>query len=596
MCGINAILNAKQISSLESDILKMNELIKHRGPDDQGAYVKGKHALGHTRLSILDLSKNGHQPMSKDDGITMVFNGEIFNYIELREELLKLGHSFSTKTDSEVILAAFQEWGEECVTHFNGMWSFVILDEVKNRVFASRDRFGVKPFYFWRSNETWYISSEIKPILNNGCPVKADLTSVLNFLVLDICDESERTFFSEVKRLKPGHYISIDLSSNDFEIKPYYSLSRKYHDGLSPGKVALGDLMKDAVRLRLRSDVRVGTCLSGGLDSSFIAGTASQIYEESNNDKFLAFTAKSADPNNDESDFAKEVVDYCNLDWVVSKTDVTSFKSVIDSVLLAQEEPFRSPSIFLQYNIMKEAKLANCKVLLDGQGGDEVFLGYERYYAPLIRSVSLRNKLKSFRAMVANSKLSWFKGFKLLVYMSSSKIRKRRLVLRAGFLNPDALRKVSWQYLKDLSEANIRKVQVNEIERFNLPALLRYEDKNSMQFSIETRLPFLDFRVIENGIALEPTDKIKDGWTKFPIRKMCADLVPESIAWRKNKIGFEAPTSIWLSDVDFFVNEINNSSILRSIAVSPIEAVKDQGMLWRLYNIARWEKLFSVQL
>jgi asparagine synthase (glutamine-hydrolysing) len=598
MCGINGIITQKVSVNLEDEIQSMNKAIAHRGPDASGYLTYEGLALGHTRLSILDLSDSGNQPMSSDYDTHIVFNGEVYNYIEIRDELREMGYTFKTGTDTEVILAAYDAWQEECVQRFNGMWAFILLDRKKRKVFCSRDRFGVKPFYYTFQNEVFRISSEIKPLLPYLNVVKANRKALLNYLVLDICDEGEHTFFLDVLRLLPAHNLVIDLETGLNKVYRYYQVhAHPEHGGrnLEETTTRLGALMASSVELRMRSDVRVGSCLSGGLDSSFISSLAAEKSKLLGAPPFLAFTAKSSDSRNDESAYAKQVVENSGMDWVVLEASNNDFISEMNRVIHTQEEPFRSPSIFLQFGIMRDAAQKKCKVLLDGQGGDETFLGYERYYIAYLRGLPVHALPSAMRHIVQHSKLSWKSLLMMYAYMSFPNLRKIRLRARCNFIKKELLDSVSWEYLKELNEKDITKLQVNEISRFNLPALLRYEDKNSMRFAIETRLPFLDYRVVEFALSTPVAHKIHRGWTKYAIRKAANSMMPSTITWRTNKIGFEPPVSSWLSESEFFMKTIHQSNLLKELSTNIPTTIHDKNVLWKMYNIAKWEEIFSIK-
>jgi len=267
----------------------------------------------------------------------------------------------------------------------------------------------------------------------------------------------------------------------------------------------------------------------------------------------------------------------------------------MNRVIHTQEEPFRSPSIFLQYGIMRDASQKKCKVLLDGQGGDETFLGYERYYIAYLRSLPLYAMPAAMQQIVQHSKLSWKSLFMMFAYMSFPILRKQHLRARCSFIKKELLKSVNWEYLKDLNEKDITKLQVNEISRFNLPALLRYEDKNSMRFAIETRLPFLDYRVVEFALSIPVAHKINQGWTKYAIRKAANSIMPNTITWRTNKIGFEPPVSSWMSESEYFMKAIHKSNLLKELSENIPPTINDKNLLWKLYNIAKWEEIFSVK-
>ena len=599
MCGINAIISKIDGFNFHDNINKMNDQIVHRGPDSEGCFVYNNLGLGHRRLSIIDLSSDGAQPMTIHDGYVIVYNGEIYNYIELKNELIGYGYNFKTKTDTEVVIVSYMHWGEDCSKHFNGMWAFVILDKSANKLFCSRDHFGIKPFYYLLNQTGIFISSEIKPLLNYLQVIKANKKAVLNYLVLDISDEGDHTFFDDVKKLLPGTNLCINLESCQLNFSTYYKpgdLKSSYQESKSKSRYKeVIEILESSIKLRLRSDVKLGTCLSGGLDSSLITALASRENQKTRNIPLLAYTASSSDAQNDESHFAKEVVDEFGCDWIVSKPTESDFIESLDEIIKVQEEPFRSPSIVMQHKIMSESKKLGCIVLLDGQGGDELFLGYERYYIPYLRCLGLLNRVIEFVNIIKFSKLSTSKLWALYIYISNSLIRKKVLSSRVNFIKKSHLKDVSWEYLKELSSANINIIQELEINKFTLPALLRYEDKNSMHCSIETRLPFLDFRLVECALALKIEHKINKGWTKYILREIADDILPPNIAWRRRKYGFEFPGD-WLKDESFFLSEIKKSKMINELCEGELSLINDKNLVWRMYNLSRWESIFNVLL
>lgn len=590
-------------------IKNMTGAVAHRGPDGQGIWRQGSVALGHRRLSILDLSELGHQPMVDEiSGCVISYNGEIYNYLELRQELAGRGYLFRSHTDTEVILKAYDCWGQACVEKFNGMWAFAIHDPRRNIVFCSRDRFGVKPFYYAELTGAFAFGSEIRQLLPLLPQREADAQVLFGFLVARVAEDPERSFFSGVRKLPGGHSLVYDLTTGTYEISRHYSLESRSEYvtlGLEEALETFDGLFKDAIRLRLRSDVRVGTCLSGGMDSSSIATLAGEAYRLQTGQAFSAITAISEDTGTDESGFARSIVEHVGLDWITITPGYDEFRAAINDVVRAQEEPFASASVFMQFFVMREARRAGIPVLLDGQGGDETLLGYDRYFAD-----HLLQSLKSLRPAVAWSvvagllrngrpgalrALLWN-----LLYFHAPPIRRfatrdQLALFRAEF--EPSLHAVSGP---QRVYSGLLGMQKQEIERTNLPVLLRYEDKNSMAHSIETRLPFLDYRLVEFAISVETEIKLHEGWGKYLLRKAMEHRMPAEIVWRKHKFGFEAPESRWMRQHESDVHRaIEESVLLRQICSLERGAVRhvagrNQGMLWRLYSVALWEREFCV--
>lgn len=603
MCGISGIINKNYNYVNKNEIKNINDLISHRGPDDEGFFFEKNFAFGHRRLSILDLSSDGHQPMNYlNNKYTITYNGEIYNYIEIREELLASGYNFNSHTDTEVILASYDKWGEDCVNRFNGMWSFAIYDKEKRIIFCSRDRFGVKPFYYTEINNKFVFGSEIKQLLNFFEERYINKKILMDYLVIGYEDHTNETFFDNIFKLEQSHNLIYNLETNTFEIKKYYNITfdNKLNNLNKEESIELlSQRIYDSVSLRLRSDVKVGTCLSGGLDSSSIAAIAGKKYFDKKNEKFIAIHAKSFEKKKDESNLAKDVSNFCNLDLKIVEPSKEDFINNINDVVYTQEEPFGSPSIFMQYFVMKKAKELGCPVLLDGQGGDEILLGYERYYPAYILSQNFISMFKSFFNSSKNSKLTIKQLISYFIYFTNYKLRLKRLIKKSSFIKKEYLSLVSENILKENSEKylNIFDLQQMEIFKTQMPHLLKYEDKNSMRQSIETRLPFIDFCVLETALSLNNNLKIKDGWTKYILREIVNNLLPKNIVWRKNKFGFESPSETWLSAYENEIkNSIINSKILRVFCNDIQFDNLDQKQIWKLYNISKWEEVYDIKI
>jgi asparagine synthase (glutamine-hydrolysing) len=604
MCGISGLIR-KNNGTIQIGLLQqMNELIRHRGPDADGFYYWSNVGLAHRRLSILDLSEEGNQPMHFGDRYTIVYNGEIYNYLEIKEELISLGYAFKSATDTEVILAAFDCWGDGCLDRFNGMWSFAILDKSKNELFCSRDRFGVKPFYYTDNGEYFAFGSEIKQLLPLQNSIIADRGVLIEYLLSNIDNHNERTYFEGIFALLPGHSIRVSLIDFKIQIQQYYSLYnrvRPVNNEFIDETASLKAILKSSVSLRLRSDVTVGTCLSGGLDSSAISSIASKEYVNKTGRKFTAIHARSSESKTDESGYAKEVSSYYDMDMHIVTPKTEDFVQLVDEVVYTQEEPFGSPSMFMGYHVFQKAKELGCKVMLNGQGGDEVLLGYERYYTSYLYSLSIYKRIKEFILQANNSGLSYKEAFLYFFYFSSFRIRKAKLI-RETLIKRELLKVYSFDTLKKSVDSfkDIYELQKLEISTIQLPHLLRYEDRNSMRHSIETRLPFLDYRMVEAGISMKPEFKIRDGWTKYILRKALNGILPDSVIWRKNKMGFNAPEKTWLNHHEAKMKEeISQSMLLKEIVdidkLLNIFSTLSLKNKWKYYNIAVWERVYKVQ-
>lgn len=602
MCGISGIINKCGSPVSPVDIQVMNDLIAHRGPDGCGLFADANLAFGHRRLAILDISAAGHQPMHYTDRYVVTFNGEIYNYLELKQELHLLGYQFTTKTDTEVILAAYDKWGADCVRRFNGMWGFALYDRRKKEIFCSRDRFGVKPFYYSDSADRFVFGSEIKQVLagRNG-PALVNMRMVRDFLVEGFHDHSNETFFDGIFNLRAGHNLMFSMKDNSFIESRYYSLQVDNGLGEMDEESVTARFTADfqrAINYQLRSDVAVGVCLSGGLDSSCIAGLAAKIYHSNASGKMQAIHAKTPEKRWDESAYARELAQSAGIDLSVIEPSATDFVDSIDEVAYCQEEPFAAPSIFMQYFVFKKAAQMGCKVMLDGQGCDEILLGYERYYSAHLRTMSLLRAARELFLLKQHCRLSLRALVAYVIYFSISSIRIINLRRKAWFLKPEYTQDFPNIVSSAKALRDIRVTQKMEIEAFQLPHLLRYADRNSMRHSIEARVPFLDHHLVETCYGMRSQFKIKNGWSKHVLRVAMKGLVSKSILWRETKFGFEAPESLWINEMRSAMTlAISESPLIQHMCRERTDFNKiGRNILWKLYSIAKWESVYKVEL
>ncbi|MGH7597704.1 MAG: asparagine synthase (glutamine-hydrolyzing) [bacterium] len=561
MCGIAGIFSFHQNAPATSaQIQKMTDAIRHRGPDDEGFYVNGNIALGHRRLAIIDLSPDGNQPMAGPDGSTwIIYNGEIYNYLELRAELKMSGHQFKSQSDTEVILHAYQEYGPDCVRHFNGMFAFALWDAQQHRLFLARDRFGIKPLYFYRNAHQLLFASEIKALLavveKRPSP---NQQLVYDFLTLGVLDHTNDTFFHGIHKLPPAHYMLVDAAGQE-QTKRYWdftvssevaSLSDKT---LAEKSQTFFDLFAESVRSHLISDVPVGSCLSGGLDSSAVVSVISRLIREqkatSVGPRQQTFSACYNDSHLDEQPFIDHVIQATGaLSHRVFPT-AEGFKKDLPQLLWHQEEPFAGTSMYAQWEVMRSARDNRVTVLLDGQGADEQLLGYRKFYVFYIqhllrngrRGLGLHEMLKHFGSREVLMTLQWQRGLR---YWRGAKIGSAAL---AKQLLQDSFRQAYADSDVGLVAAGDLGTRIKaDMTRFSVPVLLRYEDKNSMAFSRESRVPFLDHRLVEYVAGLPLNLKLRDGWTKYCLRRSAQNVVPKKILARKDKIGFATPEEEWL--------------------------------------------------
>jgi asparagine synthase (glutamine-hydrolysing) len=549
MCGICGIIQLQKKPVAEQDIRRMMEKIRHRGPDDNGLFLQDNVGFGFQRLSILDLSAAGHQPMFSNDGAhVIVFNGEIFNYVELKSEL-KGQYDFKTGTDTEVILAAYQTWGEKCLDKLNGMFAFAIYNRLTGEVFAARDRFGVKPFYYYRNQEVFIFASEIKAILPLVPEAKPKDAIIYDYLRYNRTDHTENTFFENIYKLQHGSTVRIQDSKINFN--RWYNLKDKMvHQPINAEEYR--ELLIDSLRLRLRSDVPIGVCLSGGIDSSAIASLLIKKFGITELNTFSAVYGK--DEPTDESDFIDEFKPFIKNMYYTSPNAET-FYNDYEQFIEAHNEPVPDTSPYVQYKVMELAR-KHVTVTIDGQGADEQLGGYHyffgSYYVELLRKLRIpRLVAENFHYVKDHKSLNSLKYFAYYLAPSSGQRLidfKRTPSLNRGFVT-------EMEDSSDLGQLLYRpsSLQQSFLQHFDhkLEHLLRWEDLNSMHFSIEARVPFLDYRLVEKTLSLPAEDVIRRGTTKFILREALKGILPDKIYRRKDKKGFSNPRDKWFRTPKF---------------------------------------------
>jgi asparagine synthase (glutamine-hydrolysing) len=558
MCGISGIINLKNNSVQESNLKDMMLEMKHRGPDDDGVYLNKNIGLGFVRLSIIDLTKAGHQPMfSHDKKYVLIFNGEIFNYIELREELKNKGYKFYTDTDTEVLINSYIEWGEECQHKFNGMWAFAIYNTENGNIFISRDRYGIKPLYVYQNEEIFAFASEIPSLLKviNKKP-QANMEVIFDYLAFNRTDQTENTFFENIHKLQHGYCLKIDTINNNVLPKPqkWYDLKEKVNKRRST-RFEESDfkiLFSDAIKLRLRSDVPVGVCFSGGLDSSAIVSTLLKEFNKKELNTFSAVYKKGE--TGDESKFIKLYEDELK-NMFYTTPDSNSLLKDMKKFIKTHAEPIPSTGPYAQYKVMELAS-KNVVVTLDGQGADEMLAGYLYFFGFFFKDLFL--KLKWFK--LTKELFFYLKihksliGIKAFVYfLLPVKLRTKIRVNEKGYINKDFADKYSSlnSIAGNLYEASsLNEALLNHFE-YKLEHLLKWEDKNSMAFSLEARVPFLDHRLVELILSVDGERVIKNGMTKNILRNSMQGVLPEKIRLRVDKTGFETPQDKWYRENEF---------------------------------------------
>jgi len=655
MCGIFGVWNTYKQPLDLSALLESLHSIQHRGPDDEGyvlvnstngnaAACSGPDsdlslnlprveqrfekqfdlAFGFRRLSILDLSPAGHQPMTNADGsLWIVFNGEIYNYIELRAELQAKGYTFHTQSDTEVILNAYREWGVDCLNRLNGMWGFALFDKEKKRLFCARDRFGIKPLYYFFDREQFVFASEIKALLTyTRIERKPNNPLIYDYLAYGLIDHTDETFFEGVKQLPAAHYLI--LEDSNLRINRYWDIDPNNKLDLGTDEHAhhkyvkgFGDLFEDSIRLHLRSDVTIGSCLSGGLDSSAIVCVANKLLfsdhvvpTELIGAKQKTFSSCFDDPRFDERKHIESILSATSAEANYTFPSAQDLLQELPKLIWHQDEPFGSTSIYAQWRVMKLAAERGIRVMLDGQGGDELLAGYHPYfdsYWGLLLSGghagALLDEWSAYRRLYGVSPMHLLQHtlFALAPAPLQRSVRSRR---GAPGMNPQFAAQFRQRFPdEDVTYAgnSFSKRLYLAITRTSLPGLLHYEDRNSMAHSIEARVPFLDYRLIEYAFSLPDDQKIKNGYTKAILRDSMKGILPENIRMRTDKMGFVTPERIWLStDLKDWLDGILNSSsfkgreyfepsqIMDLIAQHRTQQ-KDLGFtIWRWINLELW--------
>lgn len=673
MCGISGFIS--RLPQPAALIGRMTNSIRHRGPDDEGFMLVEKSgcaplvlggsdtpadafqaslvyaptaklsqyaevpvmlALGHRRLSIVDLSPSGHQPMcTADQRYWIVYNGEVYNHLELRLELEQLGISFVSNSDTEVILQAYNVWGGACLSRFNGMFAFLIYDSAQNVLFAARDRFGVKPLYYQISEAGIGFASEIKQFtVLSGWGARMNGQRVYDFLNWGITDHTDETLFKGVFQLRGGQALELRLddyfsgrnsldSGARLPVVTWYQLKPQTFRGTqSEAAEQFRVKLIDAVKLRLRADVPVGSCLSGGLDSSSIVCIANQLLHDQ--DAHLlqkTFSACADVAKFDERKWIDIVVNATGVEAHYVYPALNGLFADVADITWHQDEPFGSTSIYAQWNVFRLAADNRVKVMLDGQGADEQLAGYHGYFGPhlatLFKSLRWATLIREVKAM---RRLHGYGYATAAAYLASASLPEpiknalRRATGRVSrspaWLNMNALGCIAENPLLHIGAAGADTVQALSIAQLtasNLQMLLHWEDRDSMAHSIESRVPFLDYRLVEFVLGLPDEYKLSCGVTKRVLRAGMSGILPDAIRDRMDKIGFATPEEIWLREIapDLFrerlqmvlteSNGILNTEACQQILEDMISGTSKFNYLpWRLISFGEWVRRFEV--
>lgn len=629
MCGIAGIVAVSGTpESMRGSVMKMMDAIRHRGPDGEGTWLDPARpvALGHRRLAIID-PEHGKQPMTTEDGrYTIVFNGAIYNYLELRRELIGRGHPLHHYSDTEVLLHAFREWGERCVDRLIGMFAFAIWDRLEQRLFCARDRIGIKPFYYHFDGQKLGFASEIKALFADGS-LKAESNSdgLQDYLTFQFC-LNEKTLFKGIQKLEPGYHLSAWYEGSQLKIKTYqywdlqYNIDERHDERYFIDNLAA--LIEDSVRMHLRSDVPLGAHLSGGLDSSAVVCLASRML---GGEQLKTFTgAFHEGPQFDETGHAKAVSAFAGTDYNEVYIPGSELADLLPKLMHFMDEPLAGPGLIPQYYVSRLAG-EQVKVVLGGQGGDELFVGYARYmatylekclYGAINETANQHRYAVSLESIIPN--LSLLKTYQPMLQglwreglFASTDQRYFRLIDRSEgmshLFNPDAFDKgysPFESYQQIFNREGLHSL-VNQMTYFDLkgslPALLHVEDRTSMAASIESRVPLLDHRIVEFMATIPPNIKFAGGRMKHLFKESVRHAVPQSIFERKDKMGFPTPLTQWTKGVARdFVRDTLLSERARARGLYNVQSVEKAlnsesefgRVVWGLLCMELWHRNF----
>jgi asparagine synthase (glutamine-hydrolysing) len=618
MCGIVGIVGGRAFGAGEELLSSAVAQLRHRGPDARGTWFGTGVALGHTRLSIIDLSDCGSQPMQDPSGRwTLVYNGEVYNYRELRDQLRDRGYAFRGHSDTEVVLAALVEWGDGALDRFNGMWALALWDEEGQELFLARDRAGKKPLYYTTlSDGSFAFGSEVKPLLRFGMTVGIDRQAAFDFLTQGTYGHlGERTFYAGIHQVPAAHLGRIQ-PGGPLRLKRYWDLPSVKPSDRSPYdrefRRKFRDLLTDAVRIRLRSDVPVGATLSGGLDSSAIVLLVEEITDGA---PLHIFTSQFPGSRFDETPFFDAVIARMRQPVVHrAELGIANWREDLLTVLRHQEEPFGDTSILAHFALMRSARDAGVPVVLSGQGGDELLLGYPSMVTAYLGAQLARGNAGALRETLAWAALTGTKRSTILRNVvgatlplaARDRIRQRFVRRLANRVTPALLQSVTLQRFqpddRDAFSSYLRQV----FTRFAIPHLTHYDDRNAMAVSVEGRMPFLDVRLVELMFTVRSEALFADGFTKRVLRDSCTDLLPESIRTRRDKIGFYTPLADWLGQHHMWIHDFMTPDRLKSVGLlrvarysAALQALRDGDSrvaleVWRGFIMHLWIDEFAL--
>ncbi|MEW6031423.1 MAG: asparagine synthase (glutamine-hydrolyzing) [Bacillota bacterium] len=597
MCGIVGFWGRPDPALLR----RMTAVIRHRGPDGEGFFEDEAVSLGHRRLSIIDI-EGGRQPMANEDGtIQLVYNGEVYNFRELRAELAAAGHRFRTDSDSEVVLHAYEEYGTGCFERFNGMWSLALADLPRRRLILARDHFGIKPLYYASTARRLLFASEIKAILQDPEFRTSPCDQIIyEYLAYGLHDHRDETFFEGVLRLPAASYAVVD--DGGMSVRAYWTPRLTTDGNADPAEFRR--LFREAVRRRLVADVPLGACLSGGLDSTSIVRVMNELLEAQDRDagsmgaRLQTFSAVFDGDPIDERDYIEEAVQGTRAEPNYIHPTPHEFVTELESFVWHQEEPTVSTGPYAQWRVMRGAS-EKVKVLLDGQGGDELLAGYVPYHAVYLRQLLRERRFGLWlrEAWAAKDVLWPLVRRRLLERSPRRRIDEPGLIrdeFRASVAEPRDLR----------PQADLKDRLLRDLTLYSLPCLLRYEDKNSMAFSMESRVPFLDQELVEHILSLPPEAIISSGWSRAVFRKAMSGIIPEKIRRRRWKVGFTTPEIRWLMNRRAVFGSLiaspafqgrkywNGEKVLRAFRGACAGRLDNSMFFWRAINVELWLRVF----
>jgi len=634
MCGVITLLHDN--AACEAHIGALSDKLAHRGPDDHAwlawsgtaftsgreePVARGKVIMGHRRLSIIDLSTDGRQPMASADGkLHIAYNGEVYNYRELRMELESLGHGFRTRTDTEVILAALSQWGLGVVRRFKGMFAFTLLDVQRRKLYAVRDHFGIKPMFYCRFANGLAFASEIPPLLElPGVQRKLNAQAAYDYLQFGNTAHNQDTMFAGIRQLPPASILEVDTDTLTYaDPERFWQLGLEENDcgGYGKAVVRIRDLFLENIRLHLRSDVPIGSALSGGIDSSAIVCAIRELEPRADIRTFsyIASGALSEEP------WVDMINSRVGAMSVKVRPDIEDMLRDLDDLIAIQGEPVGNTSIYAQYCVFQAASQHGIKVMLDGQGADEMLAGYVGYQGSFLAELVKQKRFLAALGFLRKSSRWQGRSMSLILQLASRQLLPpvwqalgRRAIGKAlapDWMNSAWFRDRSVRFSPpNLQSADVhclRQSLIDTLQKTTLPALLRYEDRNSMRFSVESRVPFLTYDFAELVIGLPAEYLIdKTGRSKNIFRQAMQGIVPDQVLDRRDKIGFATPENIWASKLqtqsaemirDTRFGKLFNPDKLPAHIEYLVRNVKKRDFrMWRLINLWKWVKLFDVE-